>query len=77
MDVLCSERDSELSQFTTERYSGGHYSFMASVKVQYRFVTWHEKTVLMYTQNLTTFWTLNFNNSLSKYSVSMKHLLIL
>ena len=55
MDVLCSERDSELSQFTTERYSGGHYSFMASVKVQYRFVTWHEKTVLMYTQNLTTF----------------------
>ena len=25
MDVLCSERDTELSQFTIERYSGGHY----------------------------------------------------
>ena len=25
MDVLCSEKDTELSQFTIERYSGGHY----------------------------------------------------
>ena len=25
MDVLCSERDTELNQFTIERYSGGHY----------------------------------------------------
>ena len=28
MDVLCSERDTELSQFTIERYSGGRHRVM-------------------------------------------------
>ena len=33
--------------------------------------------VLMRTQSMTTFYTLNFNNFLFKHSVSMKRLLVL
>ena len=33
------------------------------------FLTWHEKTGLLCTQNLTTFKALKFNNFLSKINV--------
>ena len=53
---------------------------LSNIRLGYQplYVTQHDKIglALMCTKNLTTFWTMKFNNFVSKYSLSTKLMLI-